>query len=219
MLRYAFDGLAERVVGATASILAPRVVRGCGGCNRRGVDGADIVIPFLRIRNPVFRNIRWSLGDGLIRWRGQVCVRLVEVVEFSLLDLFPDNVDIQREIDFLERLDAKPWQQTCDDRQKQYSPEDQSTVDLGTALVELSTARKGCVQTGPEPYEQRADYNDKADEPVPTVSVEQDVEIGCAYRNGRNDYAHAFQFSDVESVFGNESAWGEDHVDEEEGDG
>jgi hypothetical protein len=131
----------------------------------------------------------------------------LQIVELALLDLLPNDVNIQGEIYLLDGFDREPRKQADDHSDQQDSPEGQTTVDFCSGLVELIACNEGRIYASPEPDEERADDDNSDHDPVPTVSIEQDVEIGSADRNGGDEDTHTFKFVETKTIGGVECSW------------
>lgn len=213
----AFERATESVVCAIASVLASRVVC-CGGrSNGWWIYWAPIII--------------LCEGNGWLAefWRFRVCLRsnllrrgrdkgscVLQVIEFPLSNLLPDDVDIKREVKLLHDFDGEAWKQRDDDGAEKNSPEDQTSVDLCTTLVELCAGGKGSIYSGPEPYHESADNDDQEHDPVPSERIEEDVEVGGENSYSGDEYAHPFEISDIQSITRGEISRRKDEIDHEE---
>jgi len=164
-------------------------------------------------------------------WRFRVCLRscllrrgrdkggyILQVIELPLSDLFPDDVDIEREVEFLHDFNGEAWKKTDDDGAKKNCPEDQTSVDLRTTLVELCAGGKGSINSGPEPYHESTNDDDQKHDPVPPERVEEDVKVGGENSDSGDEYAHPFEISDVQSITRGEISWRKDEINHEERD-
>jgi hypothetical protein len=85
----------------------------------------------------------------------------VEMIEYSLAYLFPNDIDVVGIIGFLERLDEKPSHQTEDNHQKEDGPEGSLYEDLRRRFVEVGRWRESRVNSFLEEFQQNTDDDKK----------------------------------------------------------
>lgn len=178
------ESLVAGVVSAIRAIMRTRVVCSRRGSDRGRVHGthilAHLVIMALSLVVTGLRDLRRRCRSGKVFSRsGRHLVRLdtVEVIEFALADLLTDDIDVAREVDFLDRLAKETRQKTENDCNKANSPERQCSKDLRASSIEGEASSERSVGTGPEEDEKGGDDGNKTHEPVPAVSVHHEVGV------------------------------------------
>lgn len=137
---------------------------------------------------------------------------MLEIVEFPLANLLANNVDIPRKEHLLCGLDCESWQEAYNDGKRQEGPERQLAVHLRRGAVECESQGSRRVDTCPEPNKQDADGVDENCQPVPAISIEEDVKVGDHDGGGGGVHADAFAIIDVAAIFGVERGWCEQEI-------
>lgn len=157
--------------------------RGGSRCFRWGVKGTLILGERVLGAVLCFRRFRGGLRLGVLFLGCKRWVFVLEVVEFALSNLLPNDVHVSGHVYFLIRLRGEAWEQAYDYRQKCLGPEGKCSIHLLGCLVELETVLERRVDASPGKNQKDADHGDECHEPIPPVGIEEDVNVddnnGC----------------------------------------
>lgn len=103
------------------------------------------------------------------------------MLEFTHCDLFADDVHIVGEVNLLHSLDGISGKNANDRCHNKDCPETCLSVDLLSSSVELSRGCKGGIDTSPEEDEQVTQYDNEQHDPIPTIGVDENVEVDCEH--------------------------------------
>lgn len=160
-------------------------------------------------------DIRRSRGRFV---RNLACGFPLKVVILSLSDLFPDDINVVREVNFLNEFDEESWKQRKYDGQRRYCPEGCLCKDLYGSFIELIGAQERRVNSSPEPDEQDTNDHKKAHKPVPSIGVEQDVGIDADDGSNSNIDTESLSVIDIQAIASDRLTRNEQQVSHKEAD-
>lgn len=187
--------------------------------NRRRVDWPQVFVHAGILH--VLRLLGGPAGAGRCRLEGFYRRFWVQdAVKLALCDLLANNVDIVWEIDLLQRLHRKAGEDANDWRDEIACPKRGLGIDLWSRLVKLPRSSDGCIHAGPEEDEQVTDDDNQEHQPVPTIGVDQDVEVDRDHRRMGDVATETKPIRHIQAVEGNERAVDDGEIwDEENHDG
>lgn len=186
-------------VCSITAVLATGIVRGAGGSHRRRIYWPFIIRDSYRTSLSRLNRLR-EVGrrrrrDGLGRDVGLI---LVKIIKSALVNLLSNDIHVIRDIEFLECLNSESWKEAYRHCQQSLQPEGELPVDLRCGLVKPLRAFECGVNSGPGPDQQNANPHEQHHEPVPSVSVEQDIEINHGNGGRRHVNAETWPVADIE---------------------
>ena len=126
-----------------------------------------------------------------------------ETVEFALIDLFAHNIHVVRIVHLLQGFDRESREDTDDRSDKKACPEGGFGINLRGCVVKRPRISCRSVHARPEENEEVTDDNNQEHDPVPSVGVDEDVQVDSEHRRVGNVTSKAEPVGDIETVKSN----------------